>query len=513
MLDILSSGFKKASEKFRGKASLSEENLAEAIGEIQRSLLEADVEYGVVKTFIQRVKDKSLGQQVSIKAGKSGQKLQVTPGDHFVSICKEELEVLMGEGETELKLTSQLVKIMLVGLQGTGKTTTCGKLAKYLRERKHRKPLLVAADIYRPAAVTQLKVLGEKLHIPVFHLENAKPQEICVQAEKRALELGCDVLIFDTAGRLTIDVALMAELNAIRDLTKPDHILLVCDAMMGQDAVTTAKSFDERLALSGIIMTKLDGDARGGAALSIREITGKPIKFVGMGEGLDRLEVFRPEGIASRILGMGDIVGLMEDFERVAHGDKEQETMRMLQGRFNFNDFYEQIATIQKMGSLKDILAKLPMQNLIPKEVNVDDGELTKIKSMIDSMTKKEKLVPDLIDYSRARRVAQGSGRSIREVTDLVNKFRTMRKFMGKMGKNLGGMMGKIPGMNSLAQMNQLRKMASQGAMPGMPGMPGLGDDLDFAAGGGALMKRVDHDKIKRARKAAKKARQKNRKK
>ncbi len=516
MLDLLSSGFKKASEKFRGKATLSEENLADAMAEIQRSLLEADVEYGVVQTFIERVKQKSLGQEVNLRTGTGGQKMQVSAGDHFVSICKNELEKLMGEGETELKLPSHLVKIMMVGLQGTGKTTTSGKLAKYLRERKHRKPLLVAADIYRPAAVTQLKILGEKLHIPVFHIENAKPQDICQQAQKYAVEQGCDVIIYDTAGRLSIDTALMAELNAIRDLTKPDHILLVCDSMMGQDAVTTAKAFDERLALSGIVMTKFDGDSRGGAALSIREITGKPIKFVGTGEGLDRLEVFRPEGIASRILGMGDIIGLMEDFERVADGNKEEETMRMLQGRFNFNDFYEQIATIQKMGSLKDIIAKLPMQNLIPKEVNVDDRELVKIKSMIDSMTKKEKLMPDLIDYSRARRVAQGSGRSIREVTELVNRFRTMRKFMGKMGKNLGGgMMGKIPGMNALSQMNQLRKLASQGGMPGMPkmpGMPGFGDDMDFG-GGSALLKRVDHDKIKKARKAAKKARQKNRKK
>lgn len=510
MLDMLSNGFKNAADRIRGKATLSEDNLAEAISDIRRSLLEADVEYSVVNTFLQRVKEKSLGQKVDLTAGKSKQKVQVSPGDHFVNICKEELQILMGEGETELHLPSHLVKIMMVGLQGTGKTTSAGKLAKYLRERKHRKPLLVAADIYRPAAVTQLKVLGDKLHIPVFHLENTKPEDICVQAQKHAAEIGCDVVIFDTAGRLTIDQNLMGELHRVRDITKPDHVLLVCDAMMGQDAVTTAKAFDSQISLTGIIMTKLDGDARGGAALSIREITGKPIKFVGMGEGLDKLEVFRPEGVASRILGMGDIIGLMEDFERVSQGDKEEETMRMLQGRFNFNDFYEQIATIQKMGSLKDILAKLPMQNLIPKEANIDDNELVKIKSMIDSMTKKEKLSPDLIDFSRARRVAKGSGRSIREVTDLVKKFQSMRKMMGKVGKNMGGLMGKIPGMNSLSQMNQLRKMASSGGLPQMPG--GFGMD-DFSMGGGSLLKRVDHEKVKKARKAAKKARQKNRKK
>lgn len=507
MLDILSGGFKKASEKLRGKATLSEENIADAMAEIKRSLLEADVEYTVVKNFLQKVKDKSLGEKVSLKAGKGSQKLHVTPSDHFVSICKEELEALMGEGETEFKLSSQhLTKIMLVGLQGTGKTTSSAKLAKYLKERRHRKPLLVAADIYRPAAVTQLKVLGERLHLPVFHIENTKPQEICRLAEKRAFELGCDTIIMDTAGRLTIDQALMAELNEIKALTKPDHVLLVCDAMMGQDAVTTAKSFEDLLSLTGIIMTKLDGDSRGGAALSIREVVGKPINFLGTGEGLEGLEVFRPEGLASRILGMGDIIGLMDDFERVAKGDKEEETLRMLQGQFNFNDFYEQIATIQKMGSLKDIIAKLPMQNLIPKEVNVDDGELVKIKSMIDSMTKKEKLQPDLMDFSRAKRVAKGSGRNIKEVTELVHKFKTMRKFMGKMGKNLGGMMGKVPGLNSLAQMNQLRKMSAQG------GFSSLAEGMDFPEPA-TLMKRVDPDKIRKARKAAKKARQKNRKK
>lgn len=510
MLDILSNGFKKASENFRGKAKLSEENVAEAVAEIRRSLLDADVEYTVVKNFIQKVKDKALGTNVELKAGKADKKMNVSAGDHFIHICKEELQLLMGEGETELRLPSHLMKIMMIGLQGTGKTTSSAKLAKYLKERKHRKPLLVAADIYRPAAVTQLKVLGEKLQIPVFHLENEKPEQICMAAENHAKSLGCDAIIFDTAGRLTIDSELMEELTKIKKGSSPDHTLLVCDSMMGQDAVTTAKSFHEELEIDGVIMTKFDGDARGGAALSIREITGKPIKFVGMGEGLDQLEVFRPEGIASRILGMGDILGLMEDFERVSQGDKEEETLRMLKGRFNFNDFYEQIATIQKMGSLKDIIAKLPMQNMIPKEANVDDKELVKIKSMIDSMTKKERLTPDLIDFSRARRVAKGSGRSIREVTELVKKFKTMRKFMGKMGKSMGGMMGKIPGMNSLSQMNQLRKMASGG------NLSKLGSEIareNNSIASGSVMRRVDPEKLKKARKAAKKARKKNRKK
>ncbi|MBI2603076.1 MAG: signal recognition particle protein [Deltaproteobacteria bacterium] len=506
MLDILSSGFKKASEKLRGKATLSEDNLAEAMTDVRQSLLEADVEYSVAKNFIKNVKDKALGDTVSLKAGSGANRRTVNPGDHFVSICKDELENLMGMGESGFKLPSQrLAKVMLVGLQGTGKTTTCAKLAKYLGERKHRKPLLVAADIYRPAAVHQLKVLGQKLSMPVFHIEGLAPPEICQKAETKAAELGCDVIIFDTAGRLSIDHDLMQELLAIKSATSPDHILLVCDAMMGQDAVTTAKSFNELLDLSGFIMTKLDGDARGGAALSIREVTGKPIKFLGVGESLERLEVFRPDGLASRILGMGDVVGLMDDFERVSEGDKDADALRMLQGRFNFNDFYEQIATIQKMGSLKEVVAKLPMQNLIPKDAKVDDGELVKVKSMIDSMTKKERLIPDLVNPSRARRIAMGSGRSLKEVSDLVQKFKGMRKLMGSLGKNMGGLMGRIPGMNALSQMRQLKKMAGQG-------LPSLADNFGIS-GQSMLTKRVDRDKVKKARRAAKNSRKKNRKK
>jgi signal recognition particle subunit SRP54 len=511
MLDILSSGFRKASESLRGKATITEENIADAMAAIRQSLLEADVEYGVAKKFLANVKEKALGENVTLKAGQGSDRRRVGVGDHFVAICKTELESLMGEGESELHLPSGVAKVMLVGLQGAGKTTTAGKLAKFLKENKKRHPLLVAADIYRPAAMEQLRVLGEKLNVPVFIKEGASAQEICAQAVGYAKERGLDTLILDTAGRLTIDAALMSELQDIKREQRPDHILLVCDSMMGQDAVTTAKSFDASLDLSGVIMTKLDGDARGGAALSIKSVTGKPIKFVGMGEGMDRLEVFRPEGLASRILGMGDVVGLMQDFERVADRDQEQDAMRMLQGKFNFNDFYSQIATIQKMGSLKDVVEKLPMQNLIPKDAKVDDNELVKIKSMIDSMTQKERLAPDVINPSRARRIAKGSGRAPQDVSDLVKKFMAMRNMMSMLGQNMG-LLGKIPGMNQLAQMNNMRKMMQGGAggmadLMGSMGMGGMGGMGMGMGGGEPAFKRVDRDKVKKARKAARKNR------
>lgn len=518
MLDILSDGFQQASLKFKGKTKLTEENVSEAIASIRKSLLEADVEYSVAKNFLNKVKEKAIGATVDIKAGSGEEKMRVSAGDHFIKICQDELEALMGPVDTEFQFPkNRPMSIMMVGLQGTGKTTTTGKLANHLISKYKKKPLLVAADIYRPAAVTQLKVLGERVGVPVFHIENETPVKICKEATKKAYELDCDVIIFDTAGRLTLDQELMKELVDIKSDSKPDSIFLVCDAMMGQDAVTTAKAFNDALDLDGFIMTKLDGDARGGAALSIKEVTGKSIKFLGMGEELDKLEEFRPQGLASRILGMGDIVGLMSDFERVVEGDKEEDAMRMLSGQFTFNDFYDQISMLQKMGGLKDVLAKLPMQNLIPKDINVDEKELVRIKAMIDSMTKKEKNNPDLINESRAKRIARGSGRSLKELSELVKKFKTMRTMMGGLGKNLG-MLGKIPGMKGLGQLNQMRKMAGQmGAGGGMPpgGMGGLADMMGGMPGmdSFAAPKKVDRDKLKKARKAAKSNRKKNRKK
>jgi len=512
MLDVLSDGFRQARDKFRGKTTLTSDNIDEAIGAIRQSLLEADVEYTVAKKFLNDVKTEALGRSVQLKAGSGG--MRVSAGDHFVKICQDELVKLMGPGDASLSLPSHRpASIMMVGLQGSGKTTTAGKLTKYLIEKKQRKPLLVAADIYRPAAVEQLRVLAERLGVPLFHAAGATPVEICRLAMAKVKELGCDVMLIDTAGRLAIDDTLMQELDDIKALVHPDNILFVCDAMMGQDAVTTAKSFDERLDLSGVVMTKLDGDARGGAALSIKEVTGKPIKFLGIGEGLDRLEEFRPEGLASRILGMGDIVGLVQDFERVAEGKREEDTLRMLQGQFSLKDFYEQLSMIQKMGPLKDILAKMPIPGM-PKDINIDDRQLDKFKAMIDSMTAAERIDTKLFNDSRVRRVAKGSGRSAKEVSELLKMFGSMRQMMGMFGKNMG-LLGKIPGMGGLAQMNNLRKMAQAGGMGGgMPGMMGgMGDPLGMF-GGGAVSKPkvIDRDKQKKLRKDAKKARKKNRK-
>ena len=517
MLDVLTEGFREAKQKLTGKAVLNEENVADALLSVRRSLLEADVEYSVVKGFLLRVKEKALGEEVQLKAGSGAKRVRVSPSDHFVKICHEELVALMGPTTPKLNFPhGRPAVIMMVGLQGSGKTTTTGKIAHYLMHTHKKKPLLVAADIYRPAAVEQLKVLGASLGAPVFSLAGADPVTICQKAVRYAIDNSCDTVLLDTAGRLTIDETLMQELADIKTATHPDDILLVCDAMMGQDAVTTSKAFDSRLNLSGSIITKLDGDARGGAALSIKEVTGKPIKFLGMGEALDRLEEFRPEGLASRILGMGDLVGLMDDFSKVVDDDHEKTAMRMLQGRFSYVDFYKQIEAIQKMGSLKDIAAKLPMQHLIPKDAEMDDGELVKIKSIIDSMTQKERMCASPLNQSRVRRIARGAGRREKDVDELTKKFNSMQKMMNMLGKGMGGMLGKIPGMNAMKQMGNMRNMMNSMKNGSMGSMPGMGDMAGLFGQGGApiaVAKPIDREKLKKMRKTAKQARKKNRKK
>ena len=514
MLDSISKGFKQAKSMLTGVATLDEATLKPAIEEIRKSLLEADVEYSVVKKFVRAVRDKSLGSEVRLAAGKKSEKIKVTPQDHFINTCKSELEALLGDEETaKIEFVSNRPTIILmVGLQGTGKTTTTGKITKLFKEEKKRKPLMVAADIYRPAAVDQLKVLGDRIGVEVFHQENTPVDQICKNAVKYAFDNGFDTVLFDTAGRLTIDSDLMNELKLVKETTNPDHVLLVVDAMMGQDAVTTADAFNQQLELDGFVMTKLDGDARGGAALSIREVTGKPIKFLGTGEDLKAIETFRPEGLASRILGFGDVVGLMQDFEKVADKDHEEDAMKMLQGDFSFKDFYKQISMIQKMGSLKDVAAKLPMQNMLPDNAEFDDKELVKIKSIIDSMTEQERIKPAVLNNSRVKRISKGAGRTEKDVFQLIEKFKGMRKMMGMMGK---GFLSKIPGLGQLSQLGQMKKMAQS---MGGGGMAGLADMFGGMGGmGGAPQKSakkpVDRDRLKKARKAAKKARKKNRKK
>lgn len=456
MLEVLSNGFNKARDRLRGKIELTADNIEDALKDIRMSLLEADVQYAVVKTFIARVQENALGSVVDTRVKHGDRKLKVAPGDHFINICHQELINLMGPVETGVRFGSRPVSaIMLLGLQGCGKTTTAGKLARYLAKNK-RKPLLVAADIYRPAAVQQLKVIGEKLGLPVFSAENMQPPEICSRALQHAREIGCDVAIFDTAGRLAIDEPLMQELHDIVSATKPENIFLVCDAMIGQDAVNTAETFNKRLDVTGFIMTKLDGDARGGAAVSIKQVTGKPIKFLGMGEGLENLEEFRPEGLASRILGFGDVVGLMKDFEGVVDEKKaEEDAQRMLKGKFTLIDFLAQIQTIKKMGPLQDLVEKIPFFKQMTGGAAVDDREMVRVEAVISSMTPGERLQPDILNESRKRRVAKGCGRTVKDINDLLKRFKQMRDMMKNMSKSgmlgkLASGFGKIPGLGDM---------------------------------------------------------------
>lgn len=570
MFETISKGFRSAKERITGKGELSEDVIDDALKDVRMSLLEADVEFRVVKTFLRNVKEKALGEQVKLVAkNKAGETMRVRAEDHFVRICHDELTALMGPVDTSIvEANKGVTGIMMVGLQGSGKTTTTGKLARKL-QKDGKKVMLVACDVYRPAAVKQLQVIGEQIGVPVFAKDpGADPVDIAREANEEAAAGAFDYVLFDTAGRLTIDDALMGELDNIKSGVHPANIFLVIDAMIGQDAVGTAKTFNERLDISGVVLTKLDGDARGGAALSIKAATGKPIKFLGMGETLEKLEEFRPEGLAGRILGMGDLVGLMQDFQEVIDEEKAAEDAeKMLGGKFTMDDFLGQIKSIQKMGSLKDLMGKMPLGNLlggdIPQEQldqAMDDNELVKIEAMIQSMTKKERANPDLfledgalgssaaaklqgkkkpkrrdpskmaelpedafVD-SRVTRVANGSGREDEDVRALVGRFLAMRDMFGMLGDMMGGgggLLSKLPGMKQLKQMGAMRKMAKNpemmqqlmggGGMPGMPGgMPpgGLAGLMPPAPSGGG-----GKGKSKANRKKQKAARKKNRRK
>jgi len=485
VFEALTQGFREAKNRLAGLSSLDEKNIHAALGEVRRSLLEADVELGVVKRFLASVEEKALGQTVQTKIKHGGQVHKVSASDQFVKICHDELVAFMaGDGREPLRFASSgPTGIMMIGLQGSGKTTSSAKLARFL-QAQGKKPLLVAADMQRPAAVEQLKVLGAQIDVPVFNIAGASPVEICVAASEEVTRLGSDVIVYDTAGRLAIDEALMDELAAIFALTKPENVLLVIDAMIGQDSVKTARGFNARLDLSGVILTKLDGDARGGAALNVLEITGAPVAFVGMGETTDKLEPFRPDGMASRVLGMGDVVGLMQDFEQVIDKKQaEEDALRMMQGKFTLDDFLNQIRMIQKMGSLKDLVDKIPgMGQMMPPgaAAGLDDSELGRIESIIQSMTKLEKIDPNALvrEPGRVKRVARGSGNTEQAVGDLVQKFLFMQQMMGGFGGDLG-MMGNIPGLKNLAMARNVRRAMKNGKMP--PGMP----DLSAMMGGG----------------------------
>ena len=523
MLEIVSQGFSQAKAALTGRTTLTAENIDAAVRQIRVALLEADVEIGVVKALVARLRDRALGEVVTLRGQQADKKLRLTPGDHFVGICQRELVRLLGPVEEQpIAFFRPLTTIMMVGLQGTGKTTTCGKLAKRLLQAK-RRPLLVAADIYRPAAIKQLQVLGEGLGVPVWTQPGMAPPELCDRALAEARRRRCDVVIFDTAGRLTVDETLMEELASIKARTRPHNIFLVCDAMAGQDTVRTARAFEQRLDLTGFVLTKCDGDARGGAALSLKAITGKPIKFLGVGEGLGKLEAFRPEGLASRILGMGDIVGLVEDLEQVVEAKQvERDNKKFKKGQFSLDDFARQLRTFKKLGPLKDVVSKIPGMGSPQASASVDPQALIKTEAMIQSMTPQERQQPDCIDARRRARIARGSGRSEAEVKDLLARFGMMQtmmqnvqrhpgmldKLFGKQGPGRGGLPAGLPGGLDQGLPQGLPKAMPPGMSlpPGMRlpagGMPGRGK----AAASDKL-----RAKAKNKRKAEKKARKKAR--
>ncbi len=443
MFDTLTEKFDSVFKQLRGRGRLTEENIQQALRDVRLALLEADVNFKVVKDFVAAVRERAVGNDVMES---------LTPGQQVVQIVRDELGVLMGAGEdNRLDLAARPpVPIMLCGLQGAGKTTTCGKLARKLRRDK-RSPLLVPADVYRPAAIEQLKTLGRQLDIPVFDSRaDQDPVDICRQAREFADRQGYDTLILDTAGRLHIDDSLMQELERIRDQVEPQEILLVADAMTGQDAVNVASAFNERLALTGVILTKLDGDARGGAALSIRAVTGKPIKLVGMGEKLDALEAFHPERMAQRILGMGDVLSLIEKAE-AAFDEKEAAGLekRLREDGFTLETFKDQLKSIKKMGSMESMLALIPGAGKARKQMKdmqLPDEELKKIEAIINSMTRRERQNHKIINGSRRLRIARGSGTRVQDVNQLLKRFTEAQKMMKKMQKmgpkGLRGMMG-----------------------------------------------------------------------
>jgi signal recognition particle subunit SRP54 len=528
MFDALSKGFRAAKNRLSGVTELTEDNVDQALRDVRLSLLEADVEFNVVKRFLSAVKQKAVGESIQSSATIKGQKIKIGPSELFVKICQDELiELMKADGDPIAYAPKPAVTgIMMVGLQGAGKTTTAAKLARFIEKGEHR-PLLVAADMQRPGAVEQLQVLGGQLNIPVFALPDAKPIEICFKAQAEARKLKCDTIIYDTAGRLAIDEELMRELVDIKARVRPQNILLVIDAMIGQDSVKTASAFNERLQINGVVLTKLDGDARGGAALSVKEVTGAPIRFAGMGESLDRLEEFRADGMAGRILGFGDIVGLMKDFEEVVDEEKaERDAQRMLQGQFTFDDFLEQLGTLRQMGPLQDMLEKLPFfADSMPEGFTVNEKELDRIRAIVSSMTRAERRTPKLFveKPARIKRVAKGSGSTDKEVADLLQRFGFMQSLMGQIGQQ-AGFLQRMPGMKQLAMANRLRDAVKTGGLDFNPMMANLADSLLEAAvaggpggmmGGkgapGARKIKVDPAKRKALRKAQKKARKKNR--
>lgn len=440
MFENLNEKLERSFQLLKGQGRITEINIAETLKEVRRALLDADVNFKIAKSFTETVKEKALGQDV-LSA--------VRPGEMMVKIVHDELAVLMGGKSVDINLTGNPTVILIAGLQGSGKTTFSGKLAKLIKSKRGKHPLLVAGDVYRPAAIDQLKVLGGQINVPVYTEEGSKePVKIAQAAIKHAKANGYDVVIIDTAGRLAVDEEMMNEISAVKQAVSPHEILFVVDSMTGQDAVNTAKEFNDRLNFDGVVLTKLDGDTRGGAALSIRTVVDKPIKYVGTGEKMEALDVFHPERMADRILGMGDIVSLVEKAQEQFDADEARKLQKKLaKNQFNFDDFLKQIQQIKKMGNIKDLAAMIPGMGKALKNMDIDDDAFKHIEAIIHSMTPAERDDPSLLNGSRRKRIAEGAGTDIQEVNRLIKQFSETRKMMKMVsqGKNMGRMMGNLP--------------------------------------------------------------------
>ena len=440
MFESLSDKFDRAFKILKGHGQITEINVAETLKEVRKALLDADVNFKIAKQFTETVKEKALGANVLTS---------VSPGQLMVKIVHDELALLMGGSMQEINLKNNPTIILMSGLQGSGKTTFSGKLANYLKNKKGKRPLLVACDVYRPAAINQLQVLGEQLGIPVFaDIDSKNPVDIATRAIKQAKENNNTVIIIDTAGRLAIDEVMMDEIAAVKSAINPDEILFVVDSMTGQDAVNTAKAFNDRLNFDGVILTKLDGDTRGGAALSIRYTVDKPIKFIGTGEKMEALDVFYPERMADRILGMGDVVSLVERAQEQFNVEEARKLQKKIaKNQFNFNDFLGQLQQIKKMGNLKDLVGMIPGVGKALKDVDINDDAFKGIEAIIYSMTPQERENPDILNGSRRSRIAKGSGTNIQEVNKLIKQFDDTRKMMKMMGnkEQMAKMMRSMP--------------------------------------------------------------------
>ncbi len=448
MFENLTDKFEKAFKVLKGQGQISEVNVAETLKEVRRALLDADVNFNTAKSFTNTVKEKALGRDVLTA---------VSPGQLMVKICHEELINLMGGDEAEINFQGNPGVILMSGLQGSGKTTFSGKLANFLKTKKGKKPLLVACDVYRPAAIDQLHVIGEQIGVEVFsNKEEKNPSKIAKDAIQFAKSNGHNVVVVDTAGRLAIDEQMMTEIADIKSTIKPTETLFVVDAMTGQDAVNTAKAFNEKINFDGVILTKMDGDTRGGAAISIKAVVNKPIKFVGTGEKMDALDVFYPKRMADRILGMGDVVSLVERAQE-QFDEKEARKLqkRIKKNQFDFNDFLSQIKQIQKMGNMKDLMGMIPGMGKAMKGVDIEDDAFKHIEAIIYSMTPHERENPDVINNQRKKRLAQGSGQSLQEVNKLLKQFKDTKKMMKLMG-------------NKKNMANLMKQMKGGGGMPGM---------------------------------------------